>query len=141
MVRSSMAGVAFAGLSIALTACATYTWRDEAQSAIERGDYVSVCRLASQNQSDPAAFFRSGVCSEDGRAGIPQDIKAAIGYYTLAARYGIPDAQAQLARLGQPIPAADLAQRPQPGILQAIGAGFQGMGEVAREGAGTRSAV
>lgn len=136
MVRLSICAVA--GLGVLLAGCTT--WRDDALSAAQRGDGASLCRLASENQNDPAAFGILGACNEYGWAGT-RDAKAAIAYYTLAARYGVPAAQARLTELGQPVPPADLARPSQPSALEALGAGFQGMGSVARSGGATPQQV
>jgi Flp pilus assembly protein TadD len=91
-----------------LTGCATYN--ADGVQALNRGDSSAAERLFMQGveRGDPMSINNMGVVYE--RRG---DRNAAIQNYTLAARWGVPIAQQNLARLGQPVPPADLAAQRQ----------------------------
>ncbi len=94
-----------------LSSCATF---EPAQQGM---DYMA----ANQNQlayntfvqcantGNPACWNNLGVMYQQGRIGNGPDLNAAISHYTMAARYGLPIAQQNLAALGAPVPPADLA--------------------------------
>lgn len=92
-------------LSVALAGCAT-NHVNTGLEALNRGDLntAEAHFNAGVQQGDPAAYNNLGVVAE--RRG---HMEAAVTYYTLAARYAVPIAIQNLARLGKPIPAPDLA--------------------------------
>lgn len=91
--------------ALALSACAA-TSVNSGLEAMNRGDLSTAERLFTDaaQRGEPVAWNNLGVIYE--RRG---NMSAAVGYYRLAARYGVPIAQTNLARLGEPIPPADLA--------------------------------
>ncbi|AMO57093.1 hypothetical protein GZ77_00725 [Endozoicomonas montiporae] len=60
----------------------------------------------------PIDQYHSGRCYEMG-VGVPVSMEQAFQHYTMAARWGIPEAQEALKRFGQPVPQADMLQRQQ----------------------------
>ena len=60
----------------------------------------------------PIDQYHAGLCYEQG-VGVPVSMEQAFKSYTIAARWGIPEAQEALRRYGQPVPQADLLQRQQ----------------------------
>ncbi len=74
--------------------------------ALNRGDLNAAEADFTQalQRGDPMAWNNLGVVYE--RRG---DMPRALSHYNMAARWGIPIAQQNLAKLGQPIPPADLA--------------------------------
>ncbi|MBB6600649.1 hypothetical protein [Luteimonas sp. MC1825] len=65
--------------------------------------------LDCANAGNAACWNNLGVMYEQARIGGVQNLEAAITHYTMAARYGLPVAQQNLARLGASMPYADLA--------------------------------
>lgn len=62
------------------------------------------------NQGDRSSINAIGRMHELGQ-GVPKDIDRAVAWYTLAARRGSTVAQANLARLGRPVPKPDLMEQ------------------------------
>lgn len=60
----------------------------------------------------PMDQYHAGQCYESG-VGMSVSMEQAFKHYTMAARWGIPEAQEALRRLGQPVPEADLQKRQQ----------------------------
>lgn len=91
-------------LAALLAGCATHN--QDGINALNRGDLSTAERLFSQgaSQGDPMSLNNLGVVYE--RRG---DRAMAISYYTLSARWGVPLAAQNLARLGAPVPSPDLA--------------------------------
>ncbi|KEQ16697.1 SEL1-like repeat protein [Endozoicomonas numazuensis] len=58
----------------------------------------------------PIDLYHAGVCYEQG-VGTPASLAQAVENYSMAARWGIPEAVQALRRLDKPAPAADLLQR------------------------------
>ena len=65
-------------------------------------------RKCFEENKDPVCAYKAGAAAE--KSG---DLNGAKHWYTLAARYGQPDAIASLARLGAPVPPTDLLPQPQ----------------------------
>lgn len=78
------------------------------QDLVNRGQCRAAEAQVSQYESDPGtrALMLGGIADECYR-----DRAATIRYLNLAARYGHPVAQEELAKRGQPIPRADLKGR------------------------------
>lgn len=91
-------------LVAALAGCATYN--ADGVEALNRGDLATAEQhfMEGVRRGDPMSINNLGVVYER-----RNEVQSAIYQYTLAARYGVPLAQQNLARLGQPVPAADLA--------------------------------
>lgn len=91
----------------ALLGCATndVALNNEGVQAMNRGDLQSAHTKLDQaiSAGNRVAFNNMGTLFL--RRG---DRATAVAYYTLAARWGVPEAQANLQKLGQPVPAADL---------------------------------
>jgi TPR repeat protein len=87
-----------------LAGCATYN--QDGVNALNRGDLTAAEQQFMQGvqRGDPMSMNNMGVVYER-RGNLP----AAIQHYTVAARWGVALAQQNLARLGQPVPPADLA--------------------------------
>lgn len=83
---------------------------DNGYAADLQGRYSEAAQYyqAAANQGEPAAFNNLGRLYQYG-LGVPENVPLAIQYFNLAARYGIASAQQNLIKLGQPVPAADLA--------------------------------
>ncbi|MGI9281322.1 MAG: hypothetical protein ACR2PX_17070 [Endozoicomonas sp.] len=58
----------------------------------------------------PIDLYHAGVCYEQGM-GTPTSLTQAVENYSMAARWGIPEATQALKRLNKPVPVADLLQR------------------------------
>lgn len=58
----------------------------------------------------PIDLYHAGVCYEQG-VGTTPSLAQAVDRYSMAARWGIPEATQALKRLNKPVPAADLLQR------------------------------
>ncbi|WP_062265711.1 SEL1-like repeat protein [Endozoicomonas arenosclerae] len=58
----------------------------------------------------PIDLYHAGVCYEQG-IGTPASTAQAVESYTMAARWGIPEAMQALKRLDKPVPDADLLKR------------------------------
>lgn len=58
----------------------------------------------------PIDLFHAGVCYEQG-VGTKTSLAQAVEHYSMAARWGIPEATQALKRLNKPVPAPDLLQR------------------------------
>lgn len=82
---------------------------DQLNSGNGRGAYNTF--VACSRQGDSSCMNNIGFMYENGHMDTGPDVKSAIEWYTLAARYGQPVSQQNLMRLGAPIPPADL--RPQ----------------------------
>ena len=94
--------------ALTLAGCASYTAED-VDSLIRRGDCSGAEALMQPHaqKGDAIAVNNLGVIAENCR----RNQASAIGYYTLAARMGAHIARTNLARLGQPVPVADLQPR------------------------------
>lgn len=99
------------GLSIAMLAagtllgCGPPSYKVRVQSLANSGQCQAAETEVGQNERDPGtrAVILAGIADECYR-----DSAATIRYLNLAARYGHPVAQEHLAKIGQPIPPADL---------------------------------
>lgn len=60
----------------------------------------------------PIDQYHAGQCYEKGIA-VPVSMEKAFQHYTMAARWGIPEAQEALRKFGQPVPEADMQKRQQ----------------------------
>lgn len=87
-----------------LSGCATHI--QDGNAAMARGDLAAAERQysAAAQAGDPTGYNNLGVVAE--RRG---DRERAIGYYTMAARWGNKLAAQNLVNLGAPVPSADLA--------------------------------
>lgn len=73
---------------------------------------TSCHRVTGGTAELPIDQYHAGRCYEQG-VGVPASMEQAFKYYTMAARWGIPEAQEALRRFGQPVPQADMLQRQQ----------------------------
>ena len=134
-VESALAGLFLLG-SCALSGCSTImgpqTNFERGYAALNAGNLPLAEKhffIATQ-EGEPVAWNNLGVVYER-----PSRRDDAVRAYALAARYGIPVAQSNLMRLGEPVPAADLAalraQQQAPGNTAAdlTGAFIQGMAQ------------
>ena len=62
------------------------------------------------NSQLPVDLFHAGQCYEQG-VGVKPSVDEAVELYSMAARWGIPEAGQALTRLGKPVPPADLLKR------------------------------
>lgn len=96
-------------ISAALILAACQTTNDQGYEAAKRGDCATAKQLwqRAANNGDAMAVNNLGVAAEN----CDRDISRAVGYYTLAARLGVPLARNNLVRLGQPVPSPDLQRQ------------------------------
>lgn len=73
---------------------------------------TSCHRVTGRTAELPIDQYHAGLCYEQG-VGVPVSMGQAFKYYTMAARWGIPEAQEALRRHDQPVPQADMLQRQQ----------------------------
>lgn len=113
--------IAFAGCA-ALSACAA----TDAQIAASSEPFSAAWCEAARNLStrEAPAMWATGACHERGAGGFAQDRNQAVYYYREAARRGELRAGADLARLGEAVPDADIAreQARQDGLMNVLGA-------------------
>ncbi len=98
----------FAILSMGfLASCATI---DVGVSSYNSGRYDEAYDTFQQcaQEGEPACYYNMALMHENGTAPRGGRRHAAIEYYKLAARYGVPAAQSALIRLGEEVPDADL---------------------------------
>ena len=91
-----------------LVGCGAPAYMARARSLGESGQCAAAESEIRRNESDPgmSAAMMGAVAYE-----CYKDKQAAIRYMNLSARYGLPPAQEWLAKMGQPIPPADLKGR------------------------------
>lgn len=123
-IRSATVVLVAAIFSGLMTGCASVN--DQGLKALQRGDFATAERLFTSafQQGEPVGANNLGVVYE--RTGKAERAREA---YRLAARYGVPIAQQNLMRLGEAVPAADLAVRRQEesfGLAEALLLGLQG---------------
>ena len=92
----------------ALLGCGPPSYMVRVQNLVNSGQCRAAETEVGQNERDPGtrAVMLGGIADECYR-----DRAATIRYLRLAARYGHPVAQEHLAKMGQPIPPADLKGR------------------------------
>lgn len=120
-------------LSVMTSACTPST---RAIKALHRGDYCEFCRISlGASNTEPASAHNLGLCYEHGWCGFSQSRELAIQQYNLGARWGIPESNAALMRLGVQPPGPDLklAQeladaRERAAIWSAVAAGLASAG-------------
>jgi hypothetical protein len=89
-----------------LFACAP---SERALRALAKGDYCKFCKISHESLgSDMASYNNFGVCLENGWCNWPLDKQAAIEWYEMAARWGVPKGSENLVRLGVIPPSPDL---------------------------------
>lgn len=102
-----------------LNGCATFNPSQSGINALNAGNYQQAYNtfLQCAQAGDPFCINNIGAMYENGQMQGGRNVAEAIQYYALAARYGIPVAQQNLSRLGQPIPPADLQYQYQQQLL------------------------
>jgi len=102
-------------LVLLLAAC-TSSPSQQGLDMLNNGHYQSAYNIFVQcsNQGDSNCINNIGYMYESGHMDVGKDMDTAIRYYSLAARYGNPAAQRNLAALGRPIPSVDLVVQQEP---------------------------
>ena len=106
-----------AALSLFLAVAGCQSVRTDAQPAspgLFATTYIASensCRYLMLGKSQlPLDLYHGGICYEQG-LGVQQSLEKAVDNYSMAARWGIPEAGQALKRLGRDIPEADLMAR------------------------------
>lgn len=121
--------------------------QDRGVQLINQGDFTNGCEISIEHaNSDVRLMNNAGWCYEKGLGNTPQNTEIAIDYYVLAARWGQPNARANLVRLGKTPPEPDLliqqqqiqalraqAQNTKNIYAEALGKGFQSAGNLMQQ--------
>ena len=103
-------------------ACATApAWDGQARALMAAGKCEDARRLVANNEPDPSMKFGFIGASF---ADCDRNMSEAVRYWTLSARYGNTWAQETLAKLGKPVPPADLQQARQPTAAESFMKGY-----------------
>jgi hypothetical protein len=77
--------------------------------AWQKGDQCEFCRIsAAASNTEPNSMHNLGLCYENGWCGYAKSKDLAVQQYTMGARWGVPESNDALVRLGYKPPAADL---------------------------------
>jgi TPR repeat protein len=129
-------------LVLLLSACASSP-SQQGLDMLNMGHYQGAYNIFVQcsNQGDSNCINNIGYMYQSGHMDVGKDMDTAIRYYTLAARYGNPTAQRNLAMLGAPIPTVDLVAQQTPNddaiwaalLLGSVANGYSGYIEAQQE--------
>jgi hypothetical protein len=106
--RLPLRGPALAALGIVLALAGCNPVPPELRLATGTPFTAEWCQAAKELPNHGGSLSNVAKCHERNVPGFPRDEAVIAAYYTQAARWGDPDAMANLARLGQPIPDDDL---------------------------------
>lgn len=97
-------------VALFLSGCATLSLSQEGMNYQNVGNYSAALAVYRQgaSQGDPYCINNIGVMYENGQIDDLPQVEMAVRQYQLAARYGLPNAQQNLVRLGREVPPADL---------------------------------